>query len=175
MGSELALGRIAGLPVTVGRSALIGSLVLWVVLTALNLLVLQRVLVWAIIVGFIAVVLHWIAVLFHQLGHAWAARRTGYPMIGIRLWGVLSSSIYPPNEPPLPASVHIRRALGGPEASLLLSILSVIGLAFVAPGKLGWWLGLFFFVDNFFTFTVGSLLPLGFTDGTTLAEWWGKR
>ena len=174
MESELRLGRLVGLPITVGRSALIGSSVLWAAVSVLNLFLLQRVLGWSIIAGLVAVIAHWVAVLFHQLGHAWAARRTGYPMIGIRLWGVLSSSIYPPNEPPLPASVHIRRALGGPEASLLLSILSLIGLLLVAPGKLGWWLGLFFFVDNFFTFTLGSLLPLGFTDGTTLMQWRGK-
>jgi hypothetical protein len=47
-------------------------------------------------------------------------------------------------------------------------------MAVVAPGKLGWWLGLLFFLDNFLILTLGSLLPLGFTDGTTLLQWRGK-
>ncbi len=29
-------------------------------------------------------------------------------------------------------------------------------------------------IDNLFIFTIGSLLPLGFTDGSTLLHWWGK-
>ena len=46
--------------------------------------------------------------------------------VGINLWGPLSSSIYPADEPPLPRSVHIRRALGGPLASLLLTLFALI-------------------------------------------------
>ena len=73
-----------------------------------------------------AVVLHWASEFVHQLGHAWAARRVGYPMTGIRFWGVLSTSLYPSDELPLPAALHIRRALGGPMASLLLSVAAAL-------------------------------------------------
>jgi hypothetical protein len=33
----------------------------------------------------------------------------------------------------------------------------------------------FFFLDNLLVFTIGSLLPLGFTDGSTLLAWWPRR
>jgi hypothetical protein len=38
-----------------------------------------------------------------------------------------------------------------------------------------WLLATFFFLDNLLVLTLGSFLPLGFTDGSTLLEWWGKR
>ena len=42
----------------------------------------------------------------HQFGHAWAARRVGYPMTGLRYRGVLAASLYPRNEPELPADIQ---------------------------------------------------------------------
>ena len=53
----------------------------------------------ALLGGVIVVILHWFSELVHQLGHAWAARRTGYPMIGIRCgtFGVFATSLYPPD------------------------------------------------------------------------------
>jgi hypothetical protein len=33
----------------------------------------------------------------------------------------------------------------------------------------------FFFLENLFVFTLAAFLPLGFTDGSTLLEWRGKR
>jgi Zn-dependent protease len=95
-------------------------------------------------------------------------------MSAIKLWGVLSSSIYPPDEPPLPASVHIRRALGGPVLSLIVTFVSSILLFLLPPGTILWWLALYFIADNLLVFTLGALLPLGFTDGTTLLRWLRK-
>ena len=43
-----------------------------------------------------------------------------------------------------------------------------------AAGTL-WWLGLFFLFDNLLVFTLGALLPLGFTDGSTLLHWRNKE
>src|SRR5690242_10193969 len=112
--------------------------------------------------------LHWLSDIVHHLGHAWAARRTGYPMVGVRLSGVLGSSIYPPDEPPLPAAVHIRRALGGPIASLLLTLVAAaIVLALRSSGGTVWWVALFFFLENLLVFTLQVFLPLGFNDGGT--------
>jgi hypothetical protein len=37
------------------------------------------------------------------------------------------------------------------------------------------WVGTFFFLDNLLIFTLGVFVPLGFTDGSTLLRWWGKR
>jgi hypothetical protein len=121
-------------------------------------------------------VLHWASDIVHQLGHARAARKAGHPMIGIQLWWVLSASIYPRDEGSLPASVHIRRALGGPVASLLLTVIAaLIALALRPLGGVSWWVALFFFLDNLLVLTLGAFVPLGFTDGSTLLYWWGKQ
>jgi hypothetical protein len=97
-------------------------------------------------------------------------------MIGIQLWWVLSASIYPRDEGSLPAAVHIRRALGGPVASLLLTVIAaLIALALRPLGGVYWWVALFFFLDNLLVLTLGAFVPLGFTDGSTLLYWWGKR
>ena len=118
--------------------------------------------------GLAAMILHWIAVLLHQAGHATAARSTGYPMSGIRLWGVLGSSLYSPSEPALPPLVHFRRAMGGPLFSLLVTLLALVPLLLLHSETWAWWLVLFFLLDNLLVFTLGSFLPLGFTDGSTL-------
>jgi hypothetical protein len=169
--SRIKLGRLMGLRISADPSALITSLLLWVMLSAVALFFLNRTLLVAIASGLIAVILHWVAVIWHQLGHAWAARRTGHPMVGMNMWGALSSSIYPPDEEPLPRSIHIQRALGGPLASLLLTILATIPLLILTQGTTAWWLAFFFFLDNLLVFTLGSFLPLGFTDGSTLLQW----
>lgn len=80
----------------------------------------------ALIGALIGVVLYWVLVTAHHLGHAWAAARTGYPMTGIEYGrlGLLARSVYPDDEPKLPPRIHIQRALGGPVASGLLAVIS---------------------------------------------------
>src|SRR5436190_4413939 len=124
MTNEVKLGRVAGLNVSAVPSAFIGLALLWVALSAVGVWLLGMSLGKAILGGLIAVGVHVFSELLHQLGHAWGARRTGHPMVGIRLWGVLSASVYPADEPALPAPVHITRALGGPEASLVVSVIA---------------------------------------------------
>jgi hypothetical protein len=176
MAGEIKLGRFAGLSLSAMPSAIIGTLVLWVVLSAIGIALLRVDWPKAIGGGLIAALLHQASEIVHQLGHSWAARQTGYPMTGIRLWGLLSTSVYPPDEPALPATIHIRRALGGPMTSLLVSILAGIFLyALRDRDGVARWIALFFFLDNLLTFTLGSCLPLGFTDGSTLLHWLGKR
>jgi hypothetical protein len=175
-GQTLPLGTLAHLRLSARPSALLGSLVLWIVLGAVALLVLQASFGEAMLFGLLAVVAHWLGGIAHQLGHAWAARRTGYPMVGIRLWGVLSTAVYPVDEPALPASIHIRRALGGPILSLGVTLVAAVLALLAQPlGGIAWWLAAFFFLDNLLIFTLGAFLPLGFTDGSTLLQWWGKR
>jgi hypothetical protein len=175
---EYELGNVASLKLTAEGRVLAGSLVLWGLLSIIGIGLLDLDAFPAMAGSVLAVVLHWISELVHQLGHAWAARRTGHPMTGIHFGKMLllGTSIYPPDEGALPAKVHIRRALGGPASSLLFSL--VAGLAVFAlrstEGVL-WWVGLFFFVENLGLFTVGAFLPLGFTDGSTLLEWWLQR
>ena len=174
--SKQQLGRVAGLWVSVERSALAGSVVLWALLSAIGVGLLQLPAGRAALGGMAAMLLHWLSEIVHHLGHAWAARRTGYPMVGVRLSGLLSSSIYPTDEPPLPAAVHIRRALGGPLASLLLTLLAAaILLVLRSLGGTVWWVALFFFLENLLVFTLQVFLPLGFNDGGTLLYWWRRR
>ena len=159
-------------------SSYVGSILLLVLLSGVAIGVLKLPVGAAIGGSLLAVILHWVSDIAHHLGHAWAARRTGYPMIGIRLGtlGLLGTSLYPPDEQTLPAAIHIRRALGGPTASLLFSLFAVVAALVLRPvGGALWWVGVFFFLDNLIVFTLGAFLPLGFTDGSTLLQWWGRR
>ncbi len=171
---EYKLGHMAGLDLSVEPSWLFGSLALFVVVSAIGLAGLALTLGEAIALGVLCVVLHWLAEALHQLGHARAASQTGHPMCGIRFGtrGVLSTAMYPADEPVLPASTHIHRALGGPKASALFSLLAALLVAALwNVNAIGRWSALFFFVDNFLVLTLGAFLPLGFTDGSTILQW----
>jgi hypothetical protein len=150
-------------------------MVLWVLLGLVGIYLLNFSLLKALALALAAVVLHWTSEILHQIGHATAARSTGYSMVGIHFWGLLSSSRYPPDEPVLPRSVHVRRALGGPIFSLIITLLAIIPLLLVRSGTSAWWLALFFFLDNLLVFTIGAFLPLGFTDGSTLLNLYRNR
>jgi hypothetical protein len=172
MPHEIKLGTLAGLQLSWMPSAIVGSIGLWIILSVIGLALIHLAIGEAIVGGLMAVGLHVAGEMFHQWGHARAARRAGYPMTGIRYWGVLGTSIYPADEPPLPASIHIRRALGGPIASITLAIgLGIIGL--MLPSSLGliYWLVVFAALENLFIYGLGALLPLGFTDGSTLLKY----
>jgi hypothetical protein len=170
------LGTVAGLRLSARPSAGLGSILLWTLATEFAQVVLKQSFALALLTGALAVVLHWGCALWHQLGHAWAARRTGHPMTGIRLWFLLSTALYPIDEPPLPAAVHIRRALGGPLASLALTVIAgALVLALRPVAGPFWWLLVFLCADSLLVFTLGAVLPLGFTDGSTLLRWWPQR
>ncbi len=173
---KIELGQMAGLRLSAKPSAIIGFFLLWIILSVVAVALFETATGEAIVGGLIAAALHYGSEIVHNLGHAWAARRTGYPMDGLLLVGVLGVSLYPRDEPPLPAGVHIRRALGGPMASLLLTLVAAaIALTLRPSGGTPWLVGAFFLLENLLLFTLGSLLPLGFTDGSTLLEWWKKR
>ena len=173
----IRLGKIAGLLITAYRSAFYGFALLWLVAIIAVIFLLGVPFGEAMIGSFILILLHYGSELWHQLGHAWAANRVGYPMIGVRYWWILGQSNYPNNEPELPGSTHIRRALGGPAASFLLTFVAFILTIVVGrlPGyTLLLWVLPLITLDNLFVFTVGAFLPLGFTDGSTILRWWGK-
>jgi hypothetical protein len=170
------LFTIAGINVQFNQSGLIGTAVLWLVLTLLAWWWLPLSPTQVVLFGVAATFLHWFGEFLHQMGHAAVARRLGYPMQRIRAWYVLAAGLYPKDEPPLPAKIHIRRALGGPAVSLILSILGVVLVGVLRPfAGLPFYLAVFFALENFFVFFIGALLPLGFTDGSTLLYWWPKR
>lgn len=117
----------------------------------------------------------------HQLGHAWAARRTGYPMTGMRYHSIFAASEYPPDEPPLPARVHLSRALGGFWVNLLIGLL-LLPYAFFTSFQnsvLAWLLGFAVFY-NLVVLGLGALLPIDipgvFTnDGGTIWRYWRRK
>jgi Zn-dependent protease len=172
MQTEIRLGRCYGLAWTTRSSAFAGTAALWAILAIAAATLLKTTWAAAIALGLAAALLHWLSETWHQLGHAWAARRTGHPMTGVRFWGVLSTSVYPADEGPLPARMHVRRALGGPAASLLLTLVAGgIALALRETSVDLRALALFFFLENLFVFTLQALVPLGFNDGATLWHW----
>lgn len=176
MATETKLGTIGGLQLSARASAFIGSVLLWAFVFGLGLWVIRLPWSASLLGGLLLVALHWGSILMHHLGHAIAARRTGYPMTGVQLWGLLGRSLYPAAEPALPGLVHIRRALGGPIASTLLGLAAAVLTILLRPAAgLIWWLALFVTLDNLVILGPGALLPLGFTDGSTILHWWGRR
>jgi hypothetical protein len=178
--TEFKLGKFAGLGISATPTAVLGTVILWVIFSVIGLLILRMTLVNAIISGLAVAILHWIADVWHQLSHSWAAHSTGHPMTGIRFGflGVFSTSIYPADEGDLPADVHIRRALGGPLGSLVMSVIAGIIFLIIHTGRNGgtvWWLALFFLLDNFLVLTLQVFLPLGFNDASTILHWLRKR
>lgn len=175
-GRGVRIGRVAGIELSAGPSALVGSLLLWAGAAAFARFTLGHSVAAALVAGVLVVALHWLADLVHQFSHAYAAWRVGYPMRGIRLWWVLSTSLYPEDEPALPPIVHVRRAMGGPTGSAILT--AVAGLLLLALHGLAgdlWWVLAVFFLDNLLVLTLGAFLPLGFTDGSTLLRQWRAR
>jgi hypothetical protein len=170
---DLKFGPIGGLLITVKPMAFIGSAFLWLFLVIIGAGLLNLPLPTAILGGLLCTLVHWVAGLVHHAGHAIFARQTGYPMTGIDLGthgGLLATSIYPPNEPSLPDSTHLHRALGGPFLSLQLTLITGLLVVVQSQGAQGvwWWVSLFLLVDNFFTFTLQALIPFGFNDGEVL-------
>jgi Zn-dependent protease len=175
---EYKIGEITGLRLSVGPLFIVGTVVLWILLSGVGILLLNLQSSQAVVGGLIAALLYWLSEIVHQLGHAYAAHRTGYPMVGIHLgrYLFLGTSVYPEDEGLLPAEIHIRRALGGPMCSLGFTFVTgVIALILYPPKDILGWILLFVCIINFLVFTIGPFLPLGFTDGSTLLKWWKKR
>jgi hypothetical protein len=163
------LGTIGGVKISARPSAIIASIALWAIATEVATTFFHAPLAAGILQGLIVTLIHWLSDMLHQAGHAIAARSTGYPMSGLRLWLLLSSGLYPLDEPELPARTHVRRALGGPLMSLIVTVIAgVIASLMGAAGSPYTWIAVFAFLDNLLIFTLGAFLPLGFTDGSTL-------
>jgi Zn-dependent protease len=173
---SIYLGKFLGLEIRLAPSALVTLLLA----AGGIILLLKNVLKWrpwvAITGGILATAVHYLSELWHQLGHARAAEQTGFPMKGMTYVGPFGLSIYPKNEGLLPPETHIQRALGGPIFSFLLALASsLVALALRPIGGLPLFLAVFTFLDNLIFFTLGALLPLGFTDGSTILTWLDQR
>jgi hypothetical protein len=171
MRRRIVVGQLDELRISTEPSAAVGFVVLTLLLT-------QAARYWfrlrpsqAIAGGLLGAALHFFSEFWHQLGHARAARQAGYPMHGIHFWGALAASRYPHDEEELPPDIHIARALGGPQASLLLAMVAGIAALLARPlGGLLAFITSFLALDNLLVFTLGALAPIPFfeTDGVTI-------
>ncbi len=176
MKRSFEIGNIFSMKVKANPTAVLSAIVIWIILSLLGLKLLKWKPEKAISGGFLAMLIHLGSEWWHQFGHAQAAEQTGYPMASMEFTGPIAVSQYPQNEGVLSAEVHIQRALGGPIFSMLLALVSgLIGLALRPLGGPVLTLAYFSLIDNLLVFTVGALLPLGFTDGSTLLRWIGRR
>jgi hypothetical protein len=172
--------RISAAPSTAG-----GALLLLTVFSWLGRRVFRLPPGVALIGGALATALHFVSELWHQSGHVRAAAATGHPMSGVRLWGVLGTSLYPPDEPQLPPEIHARRALGGPRASAWFAALGGLAVLLTRPRRrsgqddgdprpsVAFMISTLFALENLLVFSLGALLPLPFmeTDGGTLRRY----
>jgi hypothetical protein len=176
---EYRLGTLTGLQWSLTRSAIVGAIGLWLVVVALMVVVFNIPIGSALLSGVIVVILHEFSEIVHQLGHAWSARRTGYPMSGVRfgVLGIFAASVYPPDEPALSAKIHVRRATGGPIFSAWLSAMAFIVILMTIRTAAPMWQFMlwFFFLENLFVMTLQVFIPLGFNDGATIWHWLRQR
>jgi Zn-dependent protease len=176
MNRSFKLGETFGLQISFRPTAVISALLIWLLVALFGLKFLKWRPEKAAAGGFLAMVIHYFSEWWHQFGHAQAAEQTGYPMEGMEFMGPIALSKYPQNEGVLSPEVHIQRAVGGPIFSVMLALVSgLIALALRPFGDPALLLTLFSFADNLLVFTVGALLPLGFTDGSTILNWLQRR
>lgn len=175
MRTSINVGRLLGIQLKVRPPFFYSSLMLWLVLSVIALW-LPLTPLEVVLFGLLGTLVHWLAELLHHLGHAIMARRVGYPMaVLIGLW-FLIACLYPQDEPQLPARTHLQRAIGGPLMSLTLALLFGLLVAFWPAEKgLAYYLAWFLFIDNGLVLFLGALLPLGFTDGSTILRYWSRR
>lgn len=174
---SFALGKIGGVEIRAAPRAAIGLIALWIVVGGFGIIFLGFSALEGVLFGVAAAFFHFASGILHHLGHALFARATGYPMQAVELGRmfILAVSRYPDGEPELPGRVHIRRAIGGPVMSFAISLLlGVATLTFEDRNSLVFWLSRFVFWDNLLVYGLGVLLPLGFTDMSTIVRWWGK-
>lgn len=170
------LGKLGPLMISAFPNVVIGIAALWVIFTAIAYLMIRLSLPESLIGGFIATLIHYSLDTLHHFGHYLAGKRVGYPMKGVRFWWILGQSIYPSDEPELPAQTHVQRALGGPIFSGLIAIIAGIVTWLLIPrGGLSYWLALFAFLESLFVFSLGAFIPLPVLDGGTLLRYWSKR
>lgn len=171
MSKRYPLGHAGNLAISAEPSAAAGAVLLLVIFSTIGRRVFRLSPREALAGGLLATALHFLSDLWHHAGHARAAERTGYPMTGVRLWGVLGTSLYPPDEPELPGEVHSARAMGGPKASAWLALAGAVAALLTRPlNRVAFMASVMLALENLLIFSVGAFLPLPFleTDGTTL-------
>jgi hypothetical protein len=169
-----------GLRYSVAKSALYGSALVWLVATILAYFLAHLTILDSIIAGVLATILHWLGEIVHQYGHYLASKAVEHPMIGVRLWAIIGSSLYPKEEGELPAGIHIRRALGGPAISFVVLIISAAVWYFVGSySPMTNFLLLWIVWEQILIYALAALLPIKIgdfaVDGGTILYWLRKR
>lgn len=164
---SIHLGKLFGLQMSFTSLLLVGVIGMWFGLSLAGFYFFGIAFREAILLGFVAMLSHYLLEWIHSLGHAIAAKWMGYPMIEIQfgIYGIYAKTIYPENEPELPSSTHIIRALGGPIANFILAFI-LFGTLSLWHGN-WYWVGLFIFLDNL-VYVVQVFIPLGFNDASTI-------
>jgi len=164
---SIQLGKFFGLRISFVPILFIGVIGMWLFLSLLGYYAFDFSFTEAILLGFVAMFLHYLLEVIHCLGHAVAAKWTGYPMTEIRfgMYSFYAQTIYPKDEPELPSSTHITRALGGPIANFVLAFILFATLPLWHGNW--YWVGMFLFLDNLI-YVVQVFIPLGFNDGSTI-------
>ena len=171
MNKTFHLGHVFGLKLMAKGHAFFSFLLVWLVLSGIGIGLLDFRVPTAVIAAFVATLTHWISETWHHMSHAIVARRVGWPMSGIMYVYVLATSLYPRDEPELSADIHIKRALGGPIGSLILTAVALALFLITPRTSPGWYIWLFALLDNLLVFSLGAFLPLGFTDGSTILHY----
>ncbi len=175
---RISLFTLFGLKVTISVFGIVSFLIAVPPIAWLAAHLLQLTFSQAVLAGVLSAIAMFVFEFIHQCGHAWAATSVGYAMTGIHWHSWFSPGIYPADEPPLPPSVHIRRALGGFWINVLIGLLlAPLAFYFWRRGGVPAWVIAFTSVWNFFVLGLGALVPVDvpgvFTDdGGTILHYW---
>lgn len=157
------VGSIGGVPIVVAPSWVLAV----AVIVALGVPVISQVVPGtgtgpAIGVSILLGVLLGVSVLAHELGHCWAARVLGMPVVGVRLYllGGVSELSKAPRSPREEAII----AAAGPAVSAVLAGAFWIAVAATTPGTVGWLLVMLLALSNLVV-AVFNLLPALPLDG----------
>lgn len=157
------------LEIKVEKNVAIAFLVFAVIFAVVTLIVgaisgdISQFTTWDVIwVAMAAAAFHFVLQAVHLIGHAIAARSTGYQMSRMWFLYAFAMTLYPRDEPPLPARLHIQRSLGGPIAFGIALI--IVFLLWSNARDATWtvrYLTSFMLFEAIFLFFVSSI----FTDG----------
>jgi hypothetical protein len=172
------LFAVFGVKVTMSAGGVIAFVAAMPLVAWLSTITVQLSFAEAILAGLLGAVVIFLSDLLHQFGHAYVARRLGYPMRGIHFHSILSASVYPPDEPPLPRHIHVKRALGGFWVNILIGLFLLPYAFFLSfEGGATGFVTMFSALYNFVILGLGALFPIDipgvFTnDGGALYNYW---
>lgn len=174
LGKTYDFGTLGPIRITADRSAFIGIAAVSLVMIALSFTLLRGTGLDRLMAALLATLGYYFWGLMHHVGHYLAGLYAGYPLVGIHAFAVLARDQYPVSEPTLSANIHLRRAIGGPTASILAAAVCLF-ISSIAPGGILWFTFMSGFWFNLLIFTLGALMPLPGLDGGVIRRYWRSR